>query len=153
MSRFTDEQLRQRTFERMAWVIKHIWEEQQDDPKREARMHSRFFDVLVGKPRNIGTSIKGGGHKEHLVPCALLRDRAFHMFWEGRDVKKDISEVEKEVAQMLERFLAIADIHPTEADLLDHKLGLKTTMPEDWNWEKGLIDARLTVAKIELEKY
>lgn len=150
MSRFTGDQLRQRTFERAAWVMRHIWEELQDDPKREAKMHSRLFDVLLGKPRNIGTSVKGGGHKEHLVPCALLRDRAFHMFWEGRDAKREISEVEKEVAQMLERFLAIANIHPTEADLLDHKLGLKTTMPEGWNWETGLVEARLIKAEIKL---
>lgn len=150
MSRFSEEQLRQRTFERAAWVIKHIWEEQQDDPKREARMHSRLFDVLVGNPRVIGTSKKGRGHKEHLVPCALLRDRAFAMFWEGRDAEKDINETEKDVAEMLERFLAIAHIHPDEAHHLDHELGLKTTMPKGWNWETGLVEARLIEAEIKL---
>ncbi|MDP3183092.1 MAG: hypothetical protein Q8M54_09800 [Desulfobaccales bacterium] len=151
MSRFTNEQLHQRKFERAAWVMRHIWEELQDDPKREAKMHSRLFDVLVGTPRNIGTSIKGGGHKEHLVPCALLRDRAFHMFWEALDAKKDMTEVEKEVAQMLERFLVIAHISRDEAHKLDHKLGLKTRMPDDWTWETGLIDARLTHAGITLK--
>jgi hypothetical protein len=72
------------------------------------------------------------------------------MFWEGWDAKKDISEVEKDVARMLERFLAIAHIHPDEADYLDRELGLKTTMPEGWNWEAGLVEARLIEAEIEL---
>ncbi len=150
MSRFTDEQLHQRKFERAAWVMRHIWEEQQGDPKREARVHSRLFDVLVSNPRVLGTSIKGGGHREHLVPCALLRDRAFHLFWEGRDAKKDMVEVEKEVARMLERFLVIAHISREEAHELDHRLGLKTTMPDGWNWDTGLVDARLTQAGIKL---
>ncbi|MDP2231772.1 hypothetical protein [Methylotenera sp.] len=149
MSRFTDEQLRQRTFERAAWVMRHIWEELQDDPKREARMHSRLFEVLIGNPVHFGKSIKGGGHTEHLVPCALLRDRAFHMYWEGKDLNRDMLAVEKDVAKMLEKFLAIADIHPTEAKLLDYELSLKTKMPEDWDWETGLVEARLIKAGIK----
>jgi hypothetical protein len=73
------------------------------------------------------------------------------MFWEGWDAKKDMTEVEKEVALMLERFLVIAHISPKEADHLDHKLGLKTTMPDGWTWETGLVDARLTQAGIILK--
>lgn len=143
MSRFTKEQLEKRIFERAAWVMKHIWEEQQDDPKRAARMHSRLFDILVGNPRVLGTSKRGGGHKEHLVPCALLRDRAFEMYWDGKS--------EQDVAEMFERFLVIAHIHPDEAHHLDHRLGLKTTMPESWDWDTGLVEARLIEAGIELE--
>lgn len=152
MSRFSEEQLRQRKYERVAWVIRHIWEELQDDPKRESKMHSRLFEVLIGDPVHFGKSIKGGGHTEHLVPCALLRDRAFQMYWEGKDINRDISAVEKDVAKMLEKFLAIADIHPTEAELLDYKLSLKTKMPKGWDWETGLVDARLIEAKIILDK-
>lgn len=150
MSRFTKEELRQRTFERAAFVIRHIWEELQDDPKRESKMHSRLFDVIIGSPRVIGKSINGGGHKEHLVPCALIRDRAFQMYWEGKDLNRDISEVEKEVAEMLEKYLAIAHITREEARKLDVEYGWKTTMPPNWDWGAGAIDARLVEAKIKL---
>lgn len=72
MSRFTYEELRQRAFERAAWVLRHFWEEQQDDEKREARVHTRLFDPLTHEGYiNVGKSKKGGGHIEHLVPCVL----------------------------------------------------------------------------------
>jgi hypothetical protein len=126
MNTFTPEQLRQRAFERAAWVLRHYWEEQQDDIKREARVHTRLFDTLV--PRcyiEIGRSINGGGHIEHLVPCVMLRDRAFEMFWKNEG-SNNVYEVEKNVAAMLEQFLRVAHISPDEANNLDHKLGLKT---------------------------
>ncbi|NOS93418.1 MAG: hypothetical protein HOO85_03190 [Methylotenera sp.] len=150
MSRFTKEELRQRTFERAAFVIRHIWEELQDDPKRESKMHSRLFDVIIGSPRVIGKSINGGGHKEHLVPCALIRDRAFQMYWDGKDANRDILEVEKEVAQMLEKYLAIAHITREEARKLDVDCKWKTTMPKGWDWDTGMIDARLKEAGIDI---
>lgn len=150
MSKFTAEELHFRTYERLAWVLRHLWEEQQDDPKRDVRVHSRLFDVLVGNPRNLGKSVKGGGHKEHLVPCALLRNRAFEMFWEGLDSNKDLTKVENDVAHMLEKYLAIAHITKEEAHHLDHVLGFKTTMPPDWSWENGLVEARLNAANIKI---
>ena len=149
MSRFTRDQLRQRSFERAAWVLRHYWEEQQDDDKRDARVHTRLFDSLVPDIEVVGTSINGGGHKEHLVPCAYLRNRAFAMFHEWKS-KKDISEVEKDVAEMLSRFLRIARITPAEAHRLDHELKLKTEMPDGWNFETGSVMARLEAAGIEL---
>lgn len=150
MSNFTDDELRQRAFERIAWVLRHFWEEQQDDP-RKVEVSSRLFDHLIYKHLiSEGKSKKGGGHKEHLVPCALLRNRAFEMFWEGKNKKQDIAEVEKDVAEMLGRFLRIAHITPAEAHHLDHKLGFKKTMPSGWNFENGSVMARLEAAGIEL---
>ena len=72
------------------------------------------------------------------------------MFWEGKDAKRDISEVEKEVAVLLGRFLRIAYITPDEARRLDHELNLKTTMPDGWNFETGSVMARLEAADIKL---
>lgn len=144
MRRFTQEQLRQRAFERAAWVLRHFWEEQQDNVPRTASVHSRLFDTLVYPEYiTLEKSKNGSGHKEHLVPCALLRDRAFEMYWDGK--------TEKDVAQMLERLLRMAHITPAEAHHLDHKLGHKLTMPDDWNWETGSVMARLEAAGIELE--
>lgn len=144
MNPFTQEQLRQRSFERSAWVLRHFWEEQQHETKREARVHTRLFDRLV--PHNhifIGKSVNGSGHIEHLVPCALLRDRAFEMYWNGK--------TEKEVSEMLGRFLRIAHITPAEARRLDHELGLKTKMPVGWDFVTGSVMARLEAGGIELE--
>lgn len=141
MNLFTQEQLRQRCFERSAWVLRHFWEEQQHDT--EARVHTRLFDPLV--PRHhiyLGKSINGGGHIEHLVPCALLLDQAFAMYRKGN--------TEKEVVEMLGRFLRIAHITPTEARRLDHELGLKTKMPDGWDFETGSVMARLEAGGIEL---
>lgn len=143
MRRFTQEQLRQRVFERAAWVLRHFWEEQQDDENREARVHTRLFDPLIPEGYiNAGQSKNGGVHIEHLVPCALLRDHAFKMYWEGKAVK--------DVAEMLGRFLRIAHITSAEAHHLDHELGLKTTMPDGWNCETGSVMARLEAGGIEL---
>lgn len=142
MSRFTQEQLFQRSFERAAWVLRHFWEEQQDNVPRSAAVHSRLFDTLVYDIPVKGKSKNGGGHKEHLVPCALLRDLAFKMFWEGKS--------EKDVAEMLRRLLCIAYVTTAEARLLDHGLGFKTTMPPGWDFETGSVMARLEAAGIEL---
>jgi hypothetical protein len=143
MGRFTEEELRQRAFERAAWVLKHFWEEQQDKNQGKADVHSRLFDTLVYDLPVKGRSINGGGHTEHLVPCALLRDHAFKMFWEGKS--------ELDVALMLRRLLCIAYITPAEARLIDHELGLKTTMPDGWDFETGSVMARLEAAGIQLE--
>jgi len=150
MSRFTQEQLRQRAFERAAWVLRHFWEEQQDDEKRDARVHTRLFDPLVPDCHIVIGKSKKGGHKEHLVPCVMLRDRAFQMFSE-RKAEKEIAEIEKDVAEMLGRFLRIAHIHTDEARFLDHECELKTTIPPGWNFETGSVMARLEAADIQLE--
>jgi hypothetical protein len=151
MSRFTEEELRQRAFERAAWVLRHFWEEQRDDVPRSPSVHTRLFDTLIHpKLIEMGVSKNGRGHLEHLVPCIMLRDRAFSMFWDGA-AENDISAVEKEVAQMLSRFLRTAHITPAEARYLDHELKLKTTMPNDWSWETGSVMARLIAGGIELD--
>jgi len=147
MGIFTSEQLRSRAFDRAAWVLRHYWEEQRDDAKGEARVHSRLFDPLVPDCHiTIGTSKNGGGHKEHLVPCVVLRNRAFSMYREGKS--------EKNVAEMLEKFLRIAKISKAEAYYLDHGvfngIKLKTAMPVYWNWDTGSVMARLEAAGIEL---
>ena len=73
MSDFNKQELRARAFQRIAFVLHHYWEEQKNAPDRAARVHSRIFDTLIYDGYiNIGTSVKGGDHREHLVPCAYL---------------------------------------------------------------------------------
>lgn len=143
MCSFTPEQLRMRAFERAASVLKHFWDEQKNDVKQKARVSTRIFDHLISVDHiRIGKSIRGGGHREHLVPCVKLRDRAFEMFWTNK--------TEKDVAEMLERFLRVADIHPSEAHHIDYELKLKQKMPEGWNFETGSVMARLEACGIKL---
>lgn len=81
-------------------------------------------------------------YREHIVPCILIHNEAIRM------VLANNSRVE--VAQMIASNLAIVRITNEEADLLDNKLKLKTTMPEGWKFGDDVF-ARLTVAKIELK--
>jgi hypothetical protein len=151
MGRYTNEQLRRRAFERAAWVLRHFWEEQQDDPGRKARVHTRIFDALIPRCHiDIGKSKRGGGHIEHLVPCVKLRDRAFELFWQAHDRSENGDDVLKEVADMLEKFLRIAHIHPEEAHHLDHVCNWKTDMPSGWNFETGSVMERLRQGGVEL---
>jgi hypothetical protein len=148
VEKFTEQQLRQRAFVRAAWVLQHYWEEQQHDTKRDgsredARVHSRLFDPLIyEKYVFAGTSTKGGGYKEHLVPCAMLRNHAFEMYWDNKSIE--------DVALMLEKFLRIAHITSEEARRIDFEHKWKSTMPPGWNFETGSATARLTGAGIEL---
>lgn len=144
MSSYTPEDLKRRAFERAAWVLEHHWEEQKDLLPRAARVHFRIFDTLIHSSLiHYGVSVKGTGHIEHLVPCSLIRDQAFKMFWDGKDVDA--------VALMLQRTLKIALITKEEARFLDVDLGFKTTMPGDWCFETGAVTARLDKAGIKLK--
>ncbi len=125
------------TFHRVAYVLESLW-------KDGRGAHSRLFETLVGDDDIvIGTSVNGGGHREHVVPCCLIRDIAFDMYDKQRTVD--------DVAEMVGRLLRIAYITEDEANRLDVALGLKTTMPEGWDTETGSVMARLDAANIKLE--
>jgi hypothetical protein len=81
-------------------------------------------------------------YREHIVPCIMIHNEAIRMVLDG--------SLHAEVAQMIATNLAIVRITNSEADLLDHKLKLKTTMPEGWKFGDDVF-ARLNVAKIQLK--
>ena len=145
MIQFNDEQLRERSFQRVATVLHHFWEEQQHVEPRAARVHSRIFDTLVSD-RHIyeGTSQNGSGHREHLVPCAYLRDLAFQMFWQGKNIA--------DVAKMIGRLLRVASITREEARKIDFELRLKIAMPAGWDPENGSVFARIEAGGVVLVK-
>lgn len=141
-----DDELRTSAFHRIAWVLKSFWEEQKNviPRKEKADVHSRLFDTLIHAPLiSIGTSQKGGGHIEHVVPCAYIRDKAFEMFWSGKN--------EADVAKMVGRLLRIAHITKEEAHEIDHVLGYKSKMPSGWDFETDSILVRLELCGIKLE--
>ena len=143
MKEFTKEQLRERAFYRVAQVLHGFWEEQQYNEPRSAAVHSRLFDTLVyDEYITLGVSVNGRGHREHIVPCAYIRDLAFKMYWNQESVEN--------VARMVGRLLRIAHISKDEAKIIDLELGYKSTMPEGWNPETDSIFRRLEIAGIRL---
>lgn len=81
----------------------------------------------------IGYSKKGreqeingkSAYREHIVPIDWTINKAFDMLKNGATVE--------EVAQMFKRNIFVALISDEEQDLLDNKLGLRTSMPEGYD--------------------
>jgi len=148
MSKFSDDELKQRAFQRIAWVIKHFYDEQAEEfkTKGEIRLHSTVFEHLIfDEYINLGKSeaaVEQGGrpYKEHVVPYAYIRNLSFRLYQQGR--------TENEVANMVGRLLKIALITPDEASLINKKY--KSNMPANWNWEKDSITRRLDDCGIRL---
>lgn len=115
----------------------------------EAPAHSRVVEVFIPNdfvPRGRGK--RGGGHAEHVVPCALLRDISIRRYNAGA--------TEAEVADFLQQNVVIVDILPEQQQRLDGKkanggLDLKTTMPEGWEFGRDCIFARLHEANIPFD--
>jgi hypothetical protein len=81
-------------------------------------------------------------YREHANPMDWITVYAFEMIKAG---KSDV-----EVSDMIKRNLKLALISDAEQDLLDNKLGLKTTMPEGFKDGDDPL-ARIKFAGIELE--
>jgi hypothetical protein len=125
MGKFSPDELKQRAFERTAWVLKHFYDEQAEEFERKASLHSRVFDTLIydeyiciGKSEALAKQ-GGNGHREHVVPCAYIRDCAFKMYQQECTVN--------DVARMIGRLLIIAFVTQEEADLIDKRY--RSTMP------------------------
>jgi hypothetical protein len=129
-----------RSFLRAARYIKRI----QNDEKAPA--HSRVVELFIPDefvPKGAGKN--GLGHREHVVPCVLLRDKCVELFRNGAIIE--------EVADFLKRYVVIVEISPSQQHSLDASKskggrGLKHCMPEGWEFESGCIFARLHDANI-----
>lgn len=111
--------------------------------------HSRCFEYyLAAEQVPTGYGKNGGKHPEHVVPCAFLRDRCIARLAQGASTE--------EVAKEIRPFLAIVLITEAECTYLDNGpacggLGLKDTMPANWDFGTGDIFARLHVAGIAFD--
>jgi Ftsk gamma domain len=111
--------------------------------------HSRCFEYyLAAEQVPTGYGKNGGTHPKHVVPCAFLRDRCIARLAQGASVE--------EVAQKIRPFLVIVIVTEAESSYLDNGpacggLGLKDTMPANWDFETGDIFARLHVAGIAFD--
>lgn len=131
---FPYDELRRRAFERTALALFSFWEEQKDHTPRYAAVHSRIFETLIyNEYIELNDKAPDRQYKEHVVPCAYIRNHAFNMFWDGKSTA--------EVATMIGRLLRIAYISQEDAKILNavHK----DSMPEDWNPESDSILRRL----------
>lgn len=132
---FTDSQVKERAVRRAALVLFELWEENRGT-------HSRLLEMLVPDSYiTIGTSVNGGGWREHLVPLARIRNECHRIFERGGTVE--------EAEHFISVHLKVAHISPEERIRLDFELGLKSKMPE--NWVPGDYLARLTAAGINLD--
>jgi len=105
-----------------------------------------FDNLHVKKLVTKGYSIAGrqqlttkNAYCEHIVPCAWIEKTALEMYKNNYSVQ--------DVADMIQRNLAVAYISDAEADLLNNYFKWKTTMPPNWKDGDNVID-RLTQAGI-----
>lgn len=134
-------------FLRTAYVLHSHWKVSNNTEKQSLQCggHSRLFEVLIPDSYIIkGESENGKGRREHVVPCVVIRDRAYSMFNDGHSIK--------EVADMIKYNLIIIHITKEEQIMLDVKLKLKTTMPKTWEFGQNPY-IRLNMADIEFKLY
>jgi hypothetical protein len=106
--------------------------------------HTRSFECFVrDELLPVGKGHAGGGHREHVVPCALLRDRCMELLRAGLPLEA--------AADWMRPYLAIVLITPQQANVLDVELGLKTRMPVSWRFDRDCIFDRLHKAAITFD--
>ena len=126
-------------FYRVAWLI-------EDLHKSERGIHTRLFDLLISdEDITIDESIKGRGHREHIVPCVVIVDEAIRMYDEEN------ASVEQ-VANMMQSNLKIVHITKEEQKKVDYELKLQRKMPNGWKFGDSIFE-RLKKADIKLEKH
>jgi len=140
MGKFSEEELKQRAFRRVAFFMRDLWEEKGSS---DTRLLESFFipDPYVV----VGESVSGRGHREHVVPRMVICQQCHAMFRDGASLQ--------EVADLIQRFLKIVHITKEEQHRLDVELGLKQSMPEGWTFSQGDVFARLKAAAIEYRRY
>lgn len=138
--KYSNKEVIQRAFYRVAWNVHHLWEETGHSDTRlfmEPIIRDRF--VIVGKSRN------GSTHKEHIVPRVIICTQCHLMFENGESINS--------VAKFIRKYLKIVLISKHEQKHLDKKvnLNLRQKMPEGWTFENGCEFDRLKVAGIKYD--
>jgi len=129
----------QRSFQRAARYLHRVHQ-------KEVGAHSRVVEIFV--PNEFvptGNGSEGGGHREHVIPCAFLRDVALELYDSGAGVD--------DVASFLRAHVYIVNITKFQQETLDKSKanagrGLKKIMPENWRFGDDPF-MRLTEAEID----
>ena len=138
-----DESINRRAFIRL---IRFLCKEYLDGGAADSRSFEHF---LTDFQTPTGFAKSGGSGREHVVPLALLRDRAFGRFGLGATVA--------DVARELGPFFVIVKITEEERKRMDNGpalggLGLKSKMPGGWSFDGGDPYARLRLAGIDFDQ-
>lgn len=147
MRNFTENEKREEAFFRVAQVLYSHWRvtDYEDKLKLKCGGHTRLFEILIPDSYiTCGESIKGIGHREHIVPCTMIRLEAYKMFNEGYLLE--------DVSRMIKDNLIIIHITKDEQRYLDNELNLKTTMPDGWSFGDNPYE-RLEKANIKVKLY
>jgi hypothetical protein len=137
---FTEEELIERAFLRIAWNIHHMWEETGRSDTR-LLIEPLIPDVFV----IVGQSKTGGTHKEHVVPRVKILEKCHDMFANGNSIET--------VAAFIRMFLKVVKISKEEQERLDKGINcnLRQKMPDGWSFENGDVFERLKSAEIEFD--
>lgn len=104
-------------------------------------LHPEKEFVYAGQSKNVNTETPT--HPEHVVPCATLITECQRLIRAG-------TLSDEEIATLLQKHWKLATITKEEQGILDLKLGHKSTMPANWDFETGDTFARLKEAGIVL---
>lgn len=138
--KFSKAERQARTFLRVAKVMREVWEEKGSTDTR-LLMEPLVPDELV----QVGESLQGIDHKEHVVPRLVICQLCHQVFENGGS--------DLEAADIIARLLKIVRISKAEQRKLDLELGLKQTMPQGWDPRTGSPFARLLAAGIVFSQY
>ena len=136
--RFSKEVLLDRACYRIAWNIRHMWEETGSSDTRlflEPMIPNNF--VLVGRSA-------GGHYNEHVVPRVVLCQICHEMLSQDRS-----DESLKRIAEVVKKHLKVVQITKEEQIRLDQHY--KVSMPPSWHYDSGDTFARLKETGIEFE--
>ena len=146
MRKFTKEDKRKEAFLRAANTLFSFWRvlNQDERDSGQSGIHSRLLEYLIEDAFvEVGESLKGRGHREHIIPLTMIRDQAIKMFNQNYLVE--------DVAEMIEKNLKLVHITKNEQQYLDNELGYKTSMPQGWKFGDDPF-ARLSKANIKRVK-
>jgi hypothetical protein len=65
-------------------------------------------------------------YREHIVPCVMIHNKVIEMILQGAN--------DFDVAKLIDDNMKIMHIPTADANRLDGAMGLKTSMPEGWEW-------------------
>ncbi len=138
--KFSKEEMLGRAFQRIAWNVKHMWEETGSSDTR------LFMEPIIPDSFLIvGQSKSGGTHKEHIVPRVVICYQCHRMFERGDSID--------DVAKFIRKYLKIVLVSKDEQDRLNKKanLNLRQRMPDGWTFEIGCEFERLKIAGVEYD--
>ena len=120
-------------------VMRGMWEE-----KGSSDTRLMLEPLIPNDSVFIGSSKRGGHHREHVVPRRAICIAAHEL------LKQGISDLE--LSRFIWGHVAIAKVHEEECQRMDRKaeLGLRQLMPKGWTFEHGSLLARLEVAGVVL---